>query len=54
VKVLAVNVDTNNGVVTLTGQGATDADRQAAELVAKDTAGKGGVERALKTSFRCR
>lgn len=39
VKMLAVNVDTSNGTVTLTGQVATDAERQAAERIAKDTDG---------------
>ncbi len=44
VKSLAVNVDTNDGVVTLTGEVATPNDRKAAEDVARQTR---GVKRVL-------
>ena len=44
VKSLAVNVDTNDGVVTLTGTVATSKDRKAAEDIAKQT---NGVKRVV-------
>jgi hyperosmotically inducible protein len=43
VKALDINVDTTNGVVTLTGRVATDAERDRAVQLAKETEGVRGV-----------
>jgi hyperosmotically inducible periplasmic protein len=48
----AIDVDTNDGVVTLSGRVATTAARETAERIARDTQGVKGVHNDLKVGDR--